>query len=420
MVFSQAVPRPRKHVDAWGDDCDYCPHKWCVLWYVYCDMQLWETVYSWTPQEKLSGFSQQRPSPFIGDSRGRFTEWNWSRGNMCRLSNESYPRFCVTVYCCPKLVKSVHIQSSSTMKLIRGFFVPFRIIFIPLFRPSLEKKFCLQTEASLTIIFDSGYYWYFSHFSMVNIWVILFWVINSHSTDTRVIRTNSTSFSILGLCQRGRRTNWPNTDFKLTQYMQFLKSSQRPAGKKIFFPGRMFSLTKTERANKEAHDRPHTAERKFPRKSRSEKSFINFHNVYLVSVKHCLWLVYSVVLLPRYTEKSNLHGNEMVVTWAYAYFAYYAAVELVWTFRKFCKHARKMLSGELTVEKYRKNVRPNDCWGNEMFWASKKRKNSKQHWKGHPGIVFMREKLGPWKQFTGAAKRPNESPWASTVKYARS
>ena len=30
--------------------------------------------------------------------------------------------------------------------MIRGFFVSFRIIFIPLFWPSLEKNFCLQME----------------------------------------------------------------------------------------------------------------------------------------------------------------------------------------------------------------------------------------------------------------------------------
>ena len=53
----------------------------------------------------------------------------------------------------------------------------------------------------------------------------------------------------------------------------------------------------------------------------------------ICSVKHCLWLVYSVVLLPRHTEKSKLHANEMVVTSAYTY---YAAVVLVWTFRQLC------------------------------------------------------------------------------------
>ena len=52
----------------------------------------------------------------------------------------------------------------------------------------------------------------------------------------------------------------------------------------------------------------------------------------ICSVKHCLWLVCSVVLLPRHVEKSNLHRSEMVVTSAYAYYAYFAAVVLVCTF----------------------------------------------------------------------------------------
>ena len=37
-----------------------------------------------------------------------------------------------------------------------------------------------------------------------------------HSNYTRVTRTNRTSFSIPGLCQRGRRTNWPDSKWHPT------------------------------------------------------------------------------------------------------------------------------------------------------------------------------------------------------------
>ena len=53
-------------------------------------------------------------------------------------------------------------------------------------------------------------------------------------------------------------------------------------GRQEYFTGNTF-LPDKKRGDKRAHDWPHAAEdeRKFPRKSRKEKSYINFYNFYL-------------------------------------------------------------------------------------------------------------------------------------------
>ena len=109
----------------------------------------------------------------------------------------------------------------------------------------------------------------------------------------------------------------------------------------------------------------------------------------ICSVKHCLWLVYSVVLLPRHTEKSNLHANEMVVTSAYTYNAYLCGCSArgnvspaLWM----DKHARKMLSGERTAGNIGRMCGETTA-GDEMFWAVGKEKQ-KAALKRSPGIVL--------------------------------
>ena len=102
----------------------------------------------------------------------------------------------------------------------RVFRIIWDYIFIPLFRPSLEKNFCLQTEATFIIIFHLGYNrynWYFNIgltfgfncFGSSIVVMKIFCELVTFHRQTRVARTNSTSFAIPGLFQRGRWTNWP-------------------------------------------------------------------------------------------------------------------------------------------------------------------------------------------------------------------
>ena len=128
----------------------------------------------------------------------------------------------------------------------------------------------------------------------------------------------------------------------------------------------------------------------------------------ICSVKHCLWLVYSVVFLPRHTEKSNLHENEMSSLQLTHTTHTYAAVVLVWTFRqlcgwinmgeKCCQASEQLKASEKCAAKRHENV-----------LSSRKGKTTSSIEKVTQNC-FMREQQGPWKQFTEAAKRPNEFP----------
>ena len=68
-----------------------------------------------------------------------------------------------------------------------------------------------------------------------------------------------------------------------------------------FFPGRTFLPGRKEGVKKKAHDRPHTAEgeRRLPRKSNSEKSWINFSNIYLFLWSYTLFYVFQEISVHR-------------------------------------------------------------------------------------------------------------------------
>ena len=129
------------------------------------------------------------------------------------------------------------------------------------------------------------------------------------------------------------------------------------------------------------------------------------------SAKHCLWLVCSVGLLPRHAEKSNLHSCHFslrILSILCGRSARLNVLPTLWM----GKQARKMLSGEQQLKA------SEECAAKRLLGqrnAFQKRKSSKRQNSVEKLTQnsFMRERQAPWKQFTEAAKRPNEFPRAS-------